>query len=153
MLAGSNSSFQAGGKMDIRVGEKVTGVVNEVRDDGYVISLCNGVTGFAPEDALFEGVKKSNIEEGSEVKVRVDKRTEDGLFQVTLIKLFSRDNFQEKPDKYLKNVSHEKQNRGTESEEPEISEKLEGWFSDVDRTLEGIKENRKERLNVDFWTV
>lgn len=139
--------------MDIRVGEEVTGVVEEVREDGCVISLCNEVTGFAPEESIVEGVQGSNIEEDSEVKVRVDKKTNEGEFQVTLVKLFSRDNFQKKPDKYLKNVSDERQNQDDEPEEPEISEELEEWFSELDETLEEIKDNRKERLNVDFWTV
>ncbi len=139
--------------MDIRVGEEVTGVVEEVRKDGYVISLCNEVTGFAPEESIVEGVQGSNIEEGSEVKVKVDEQTEEGEFRVTLVKLFSRDDFQEKPDKYLKNVSDERQNQEDKPEKPEISEELEEWFSEVDETLEEIKGNRKERLNVDFWTV
>jgi ribosomal protein S1 len=139
--------------MDIRVGEKVTGVIEEIRDEGYLVSLCNEVKGFAPEDSLLDDVKESEVNEGSEAKVRIDKKKEEGHFRVTLIKIFSKDNFQEKPDKYLKKVSHEKQNGGEKSEEPEISEELEEWFSELDRTLDEIRENRKERLDVDFWTV
>ncbi len=98
--------------MDIRVGEKVTGVIEEIRDEGYLVSLCNEVKGFAPEDPLLDDVKESEVNEGSEAKVRIDKKKEEGHFRVTLIKIFSKDNFQEKPDKYLKKVSHEKQNGG-----------------------------------------
>ncbi|MFP4201454.1 MAG: hypothetical protein ACLFN7_03190 [Candidatus Acetothermia bacterium] len=139
--------------MEIRVGEKVTGVVDEIGEEGYVISLCNGVTGIAEHNNLIESVSESDIDVGTEAKVRVDNQIEKGRFHVTLMKLYSGDNFQEKPDKYLKNVSHEKQNGDEKAEEPEISDELEEWFSEVDETLEEVRENRKERLNVDFWTV
>ncbi len=139
--------------MDIRVGEKVTGVIEEIREEGYLVSLCNEVKGFAHEDSLFDDVNKSDVNEGAEAKVRIEEKKREGQFKVTIIKIFSKDNFQEKPDKYLKNVSHEKQNGGEKSEEPEVSEELEEWFSQLDRTLNEIKENRKERLDVDFWTV
>jgi len=139
--------------MDIRVGEKVTGVIEAIKDEGYLVSLCNEVKGFAAEDSLLDTVNKSEVDEGAEAKVRIEEKKKEGHFNVTIIKIFSKDNFQEKPDKYLKNVSHEKQNGGEKSEEPEVSEELEEWFSQLDQTLNEIRENRKERLDVDFWTV
>lgn len=139
--------------MDIRVGEKVTGVIEEISDEGYLVSLCNEVKGFAPEDLLLDDVNKSDVNEGEEAKVRIEEKKREGQFKVTIIKIFSKDNFQEKPDKYLKNVSHEKQNGGEKSEESEVSEELEEWFSELDQTLNEIRKNRKERLDVDFWTV
>lgn len=139
--------------MDIRVGEKVTGVIEEISDEGYLVSLCNEVKGVAPEDSLLDDVNKSDVNEGAEAKVRIEEKKREGQFKVTIIKIFSKDNFQEKPDKYLKNVSYEKQNGGEKSKESEVSEELEEWFSELDQTLNEIRKNRKERLDVDFWTV
>lgn len=139
--------------MDIREGEKVSGVVRKLEDDGYTVALCNDINGFVPKDNLTNGVEVSNLEEGSEVKVRVNEKSEDGSLKLTITKLFTSDKFQQKPDKYLKNLSHEKKNGGEESHKPKIAEEFQEWLSDIENTFEEIKQSRKERLNKDFWTV
>ncbi|MBS3736994.1 MAG: S1 RNA-binding domain-containing protein [Candidatus Bipolaricaulota bacterium] len=139
--------------MDIREGEKVSGVVEELSDEGYTVALCNDITGFVPKDNLTNEVESSSLEKGSEVKVRVNEKTEDGSLKLTITKLFARDKFQQKPDKYLENLSYEKNNGGEKSPEPKIAEEFQEWLTEVEDTFEEIKQNRKERLNEDFWTV
>ena len=139
--------------MDIREGEKVSGVVKEVSEEGYKIALCNDITGFAPKDDLTNAVDPSSLKEGSEVKVRVKEKTDDGSLKLTITKLFAKDKFEQKPDKYLTNISYEKNNGGDESPEPKIAEEFQEWITEVENTFEEIKQNRKERLNEDFWTV
>ena len=139
--------------MEIRIGEKVSGVVKEIEENGYTVALCNDINGFVPQDNLKKGVEPSNLHEGSEVKVRVDQKNEDGVYQLTLIKLFPENKFQKKPDKYLKNVTTEKKNGRKKSSDPKISEKFEEWVTEIDRVFDKIKKHRKERLNEDFWTI
>ncbi len=139
--------------MDIRVGEKVSGVIKEIKDEGYTVALCNDITGFAPNDNLANDLEASDISKGSEVKVRVEEESDEEVFQLTVTKLFPKDKFQTKPDKYLKNVTHEKNNGGDDSRKPGIADQFEEWLSEVDRSLDEINEHRKERLNRDFWTI
>lgn len=139
--------------MDIRIGEKVSGVVSKVSKEGYRISLCNNITGFAPKDYLENGIEPSELTKGAEVKVRVEEKSDEGVLQLALTKLFTQDNFQKKPDKYLKNISNEKKNGEEKSTETKTSEEIEEWFSEVEDTFSEIKENRKERLSTDFWTI
>lgn len=139
--------------MDIREGEKVSGVVKKTSADGYTVALCNDITGFVPKDNLINGVEPSSLEEGSEVKVRVDRKAEDGSLKLIITKLFSKDKFEQKPDKYLKNVSHEKNNGGDKTPKPNIAEEFQEWLTEIENTFEEIKQNRKERINEDFWTV
>ncbi|MCF7890878.1 S1 RNA-binding domain-containing protein [Candidatus Bipolaricaulota bacterium] len=139
--------------MDIREGEKVSGVVKELNDEGYTVALCNDIKGFVPKDNLTNGVESSSLEEGSEVKVRVNGKEEDGSLTLTITKLFTRDKFQQKPDKYLKNLSDEKSNGGENEPEPKIADEFQEWLADIEKTFEQINQNRKERLNEDFWTV
>ena len=139
--------------MDIREGEKVSGVVKAITEKGYSVALCNDIKGFVPNDNLADGVDPSDLKKGSEVKVRVDKRTDGGHLKLTLIKLFTADKFQKKPDKYLKNVSHEKQNEGDTLAKPKVAEEFQEWVAEIDRTFQEISQNRKERLNEDFLTI
>ncbi len=139
--------------MDIRVGEKVSGVISEVKEGGFTVALCNDITGFVPKENLADEVQTGELTEGSEVKVRVEEKTAEGALQLTVTKLFPKDKFQKKPDKYLKNVSHEKDNGGDESREPDTSEEFEEWLTEIDRAFEDIQKHRKERLNEDFWTL
>jgi|GEM_PF-2189795 predicted RNA-binding protein with RPS1 domain len=139
--------------MDIREGEKVSGVVKGISEDGCTVALCNDITGYVPKDNLTNGVDHSSLEEGSEVKVLVNEKSEDGSLKLTITKLFAKDKFQQKPDKYLKNLSHEKNNGGDESPEPKVAEEFQEWVNEIEDTFDEIKQNRKERLNEDFWTV
>ncbi len=139
--------------MDIREGEKVSGVVKESNDEGYTVDLCNDITGFVPKDNLINGIEPSSLEKGSEVKVRVNKKKEDGSLKLTITKLFAKDKFEQKPDKYLKNVSYEKNNGGDKTPEPKIAEEYKEWLTEIENAFEEIKQNRKERLNEDFWTI
>jgi len=139
--------------MEIRVGEKVSGKINGIKEEGYTVALCNDINGFAPKDNLEKDLEESDIKEGSEVKVRVEGKTGEGVFQLTITKLFQKDKFQQKPDKYLKNVTQEKNNGGDETKKPGVSDQFEDWLAEVDSSLKEIKEHRKERLNKDFWTI
>lgn len=147
------STKSDGDIMDIREGEKVSGVVKKLSDEGYTVDLCNDITGFVPKDNLTNGVEASSLEKGSEVKVRVNEKAEDGSLKLTITKLFTRDKFQQKPDKYLENLSTERNKGGEESPEPKIAEEFQDWLTDIENTFEDIKQNRKKRRNEDFWTV
>ena len=139
--------------MDIREGEKISGVIREITDEGYSVALCNDIQGFAPKESLSDSVDPSNLQTGSEVKVRVREKTTEGTIKLIITKLFAKDKFEQKPDKYLKNLSYEKNNGGDTGPEPKVAEEFQEWLNEIETTFEEIKENRKERLNEDFWTV
>jgi len=136
--------------MELRPGEKASGVVKEVKQDGYVIELRNNVKGFATDECK-SGVDSSTIKRGTEVKVVVDEKTDRGFFRLTVIEVFNKDKYLKKPDKYLKNISAQNKSGGEEKVKEELSEKLTQWFKEADRALKSIKKHRKERLDKDFW--
>lgn len=131
----------------------MSGVVEGVSEQGYKVALCNDITGVAPKDNLTNGVEPSNLEEGSEVKVVVNEKSEDGSLKLTITKLFTKDKFEQKPDKYLNNVTTEKNTGGDKSPEPKVAEEFREWLKEIENTFEEIKQNRKERLNEDFWEI
>jgi len=141
--------------MDIRVGEKVSGIVKHIGDDGFLVALPDEVQGFAPKDKLTNEVEASEITEGSEVEVRVEEKAsrEGCLFRLAVTKLFPMDKFQKKPDKYLKNFSSDEKNGSNGREEVGAGEEFEEWLDEADKTLKKIEKHRKERLKEDFWTI
>ncbi|MBS3812884.1 hypothetical protein KGY64_03580 [Candidatus Bipolaricaulota bacterium] len=135
--------------MELKPGEKASGIVRVVKDEGFVVELRNEVKGFATRECE-GGVDVSRVKEGSEVKVEVKERGAERI-RLSIIKLFSQDKYLKKPDKYLKNISTERRYGSDESEEEKVSDQVKEWFDEVDDKLKEIKKHRKERLDKDFW--
>lgn len=136
--------------MELRPGEKASGVVRSVKEDGFVIELRNEVKGFA-ERECDNGVDQSGIERGSEVKVEVTEIKDEEMVALSIIEVFSQDKYLKKPDKYLENVSAANGTSCEETPEEKVSDELEEWFNEAEKKLKEVKKHRKERLNKDFW--
>ncbi len=136
--------------MELKPGEKASGIVRSVKDEGFVVELRNEVKGFAARDCEGE-VDVSRIKKGSEVKVEVKEQSDGERIKLSIIQLFSQEKYLKKPDKYLKNVSTERNGGSDHSEEEKVSDRMEEWFDEVDEKLKVVKKHRKERLDKDFW--